>query len=128
MDIAAHIDALEHEGDALASAAAAASLGDPVPGCPDWTVRDLLSHIGYVHRWAAAIVPGRLDGANGDSDAAVGPLPDDAGLHDWYVEGHRALVDTLRTAPPDVDCFTFLPAPSALAISARRQALEPAVP
>ncbi|HVT64587.1 MAG TPA: maleylpyruvate isomerase family mycothiol-dependent enzyme [Mycobacteriales bacterium] len=127
MDIAAHIDALEHEGLQLADAASTAALGDPVPGCPDWAVGDLLRHIGYVHRWAAAIVAGRLDGVNGDGDAAVGPLPDDAGLLAWYGEGHRALVETLRHAPADVECFTFLPAPSPLAFWARRQALETAV-
>lgn len=127
MDIAAHIDALEHEGVQLAACAAAASLGDPVPGCPEWTVRDLVRHIGFVHRWAAAIVSGRLAGAGGDADEAVGPLPGDEDLHDWYADGHRALVETLRSAPADVDCFTFLPAPSPLAFWARRQALETAV-
>jgi uncharacterized protein (TIGR03083 family) len=127
VEIGAHIEALEAEGKRLASAAAAASLTDPVPGCPDWTVRDLLRHIGYVHRWAAAIVSGRLDSASGDTDGAVGPVPDDPGLHDWYAEGHAALVETLRAAPFDLDCFTFLPAPSPLAFWARRQALETAV-
>lgn len=127
MEIGAHIDALEHEGMVLAAAAGAAALGDPVPGCPDWSVRDLLRHIGYVHRWAAAIVAGTLDGPNGDADAAVGPVPGDAELLDWYADGHRALVTTLRSAPFDVECFTFLPAPSPLAFWARRQALETAV-
>ncbi|HVV76356.1 MAG TPA: maleylpyruvate isomerase family mycothiol-dependent enzyme [Mycobacteriales bacterium] len=127
MDIAAHIDALEHEGVELGTTAASASLGDPVPGCPDWTLRDLVRHIGYVHRWAAAIVSGRLDGADGDADEAVGPLPGDEGLHDWYAAGHRELVAALRAAPADLDCFTFLPAPSPLAFWARRQALETAV-
>jgi uncharacterized protein (TIGR03083 family) len=127
MDIAAHIDSLEHEGVELAHAAAAVSLGAPVPGCPEWSVRDLVRHVGYVHRWAGAIVDGRLDGAGGDGDAAVGPLPEDDGLHEWYAEGHRALIEILRSAPPDVECFTFLPAPSPLAFWARRQALETAV-
>lgn len=127
MDIAAHIEALEDEGGRLAAAAGAASLNDPVPGCPDWAVRDLVQHIGYVHRWAAAIVSGRLDGPNGDADAVVGPLPDDARLLDWYGDGHRELVATLRGAPADLECFTFLPAPSPLAFWARRQALETAV-
>ena len=127
MDIAAHIDALEHEASELGAAAAATSLADPVPGCPDWTVRDLIRHIGYVHRWAGAIVSGQLDGASGDGDAAVGALPADDGLHGWYDEGHRGLVATLRAAPADLECFTFLPAPSPLAFWARRQALETAV-
>ncbi|HEX3705208.1 MAG TPA: maleylpyruvate isomerase family mycothiol-dependent enzyme, partial [Mycobacteriales bacterium] len=118
---------LEREGAELALAAASASLADPVPGCPDWAVRDLVGHVGYVHRWAAAVVSGRLEGPEGDAAAAVGPIPGDDGLLDWYTEGHQALVDTLRTAPADVACFTFLPAPSPLAFWARRQALETAI-
>jgi uncharacterized protein (TIGR03083 family) len=127
MEIAAHIDAVEQEGRQLAEAAAVAGMADPVPGCPEWMVGDLLRHIGYVHRWAAGIVSGRLDGTNGDADRAVGPIPDDRGLHDWYADGLTALVETLRTAPPELECFTFLPAPSPLAFWARRQALETAV-
>ncbi|HWC36199.1 MAG TPA: maleylpyruvate isomerase family mycothiol-dependent enzyme [Mycobacteriales bacterium] len=127
MDIASHIESLQHEGIQLRDAAAAASLDAPVPGCPDWTVGDLLRHVGYVHRWAAAIVSGRLDGPGGDADGAVGPLPDYDGLLDWYADGHQALVATLIGAPVDVECFTFLPAPSPLAFWARRQALETAV-
>lgn len=127
MEIVAHIDALEHEGTALGEAAAACGLTDPVPGCPEWTMRDLLAHVGYVHRWSAAIVAGRLDGATGDGDAAVGPIPGDDDLRTWYAEGHRALVKTLRDAPADLECWAFLPAPSPLAFWARRQALETAI-
>ncbi len=38
-----------------------------------------------------------------------------------------ALVQTLRDAPGDLACFTFLPAPSPLAFWARRQAHETAI-
>jgi uncharacterized protein (TIGR03083 family) len=31
----------------------------PVPTCPDWTLRQLATHIGRVHRWAAHIVATR---------------------------------------------------------------------
>ncbi|MFF7995389.1 maleylpyruvate isomerase family mycothiol-dependent enzyme [Kitasatospora xanthocidica] len=129
MEITEHIDALRHEGIRLADAAARTDLSAPVPTCPDWQLRDLLRHVGYVHRWAAAI-PARglrapLDGA--DADAAVGPMPSDAALLDWFREGHAALVRTLADAPADVECWSFLPAPSPLAFWARRQAHETAV-
>jgi uncharacterized protein (TIGR03083 family) len=48
-------------------------------------------------------------------------------LLDWFARGHRALVDTLRTADPAISCWTFLPAPSPLAFWARRQAHETAI-
>ena len=53
--------------------------------------------------------------------------PDDSDLIDWYLETNANLVHALESAPPDVDSFTFLPAPSPLAMWARRQAHETAI-
>lgn len=123
MDVAGWIDHVEAEGLALGDAAAAADLGAAIPGCDGWTVRELLAHIGEVHRWAATIV-----GTARDNPAVPGPeVPGDAELVEWYRDGHRSLVETLRGAPADLDCWFFLAAPSALAFWSRRQALETAV-
>ncbi|MGA5823013.1 maleylpyruvate isomerase family mycothiol-dependent enzyme [Kitasatospora sp. NPDC094028] len=129
MEISAHIDALRREGALLADAAAGTDLAAPVPTCPDWRLADLLRHIGNVHRWAAAHpargLLARLDEA--DAGEVLGPQPADADLLDWYREGHAALLDTLTNAPADVECWTFIPAPSPLAFWARRQAHETAI-
>lgn len=127
MEIAAHLDHLADNAAQLGEAAARAAWSDPVPGCPDWTVRDLISHVGVVHRWAAAIVSGGIDKPTDQAEAAEATKPGDDGLLDWYAAGHRALVETLRSAPAEVACFAFLPAPSPLAFWARRQALETAI-
>ncbi|MDT4939515.1 MAG: hypothetical protein QOG80_3186, partial [Pseudonocardiales bacterium] len=96
------------------------------PTCPRWRVRNLLGHLGGVHRWAATHVrEGKAAVADGTQPALEKP-PDD-GLVDWFVEGHRALVATLRAAPASIDAWTFLPAPSPLAFWARRQAHETAI-
>ncbi|MFF2147867.1 maleylpyruvate isomerase family mycothiol-dependent enzyme [Kitasatospora sp. NPDC058190] len=129
MEISAHIDALRREGTLLTEAAARTDLAAPVPTCPDWRLRDLLRHVGHVHRWAATY-PSRglrapLDPAG--EQEAVGPAPSDAGLLDWFREGHAALVAALAEAPAEVECWSFLPAPSPLAFWARRQAHETAV-
>jgi uncharacterized protein (TIGR03083 family) len=118
------IDVLEAEGIRLAQASQQASLDAAVPSCPGWTVRDLITHIGGVHRWAAAIVGGGLPESDDATNALVGTGPDDAVLLDWYRDGHRGLVETLRAAPADLACFTFLPAPTPLTFWARRQAHE----
>jgi uncharacterized protein (TIGR03083 family) len=76
-----------------------------------------------VHRWAARIVRDAL----AKSDGVVAEAPGDGELLDWYREGHRALVETLRAAPDDLECFAFLPAPSPKAFWARRQAMETAI-
>ncbi|HEY1487148.1 MAG TPA: maleylpyruvate isomerase family mycothiol-dependent enzyme, partial [Micromonosporaceae bacterium] len=53
--------------------------------------------------------------------------PDDDELLAWFRAGHDALIRTLAEADPAVEAFTFLPAPSALAFWARRQAHETAI-
>jgi uncharacterized protein (TIGR03083 family) len=122
-DLLAHLDA---EGPALAGAAERAGLDARVAAC-DWTVRDLVVHTGGVHRWAAAIVARRSPSTDVPEGAAVGTGPGDDELLSWFLDGHRALVQTLRDAPDDLDCAAFLPAPTPRHFWARRQAHETAM-
>ncbi|WP_055563049.1 maleylpyruvate isomerase family mycothiol-dependent enzyme [Streptomyces atriruber] len=124
MEISEHIQVVDVEGQLLARAAAEAGTDAKVPTCPDWQVRDLLRHTGMVHRWAAAFITERRT-----SYRLGGELPELDGdtLVEWFREGHATLVATLKTTPPDVECWAFLPAPSPLAFWARRQAHETTV-
>lgn len=126
MEFTEHIQALRREGRLLGAAAARADLGTPIPTCPEWTMRDLVRHVGDVHRWAAAhVADRRADPVRREELAAVaGPLPEDDRLLEWFAEGHASLLHTLETADPDMECWTFLPAPSSAAFWARRQAHE----
>lgn len=127
MEISEHIAALRDEGELLAEAAAAAGPDAPIPTCPDWKMRDLVRHIGIVHRWATVhVAEARTERADGVEEE-VGAGPDDADLVDWFRAGHAALVDALESAPPDLECWGFLPAPSPLAFWARRQCHETAI-
>ena len=130
VEISAHIDALGRDGALLADAAKTAGLQAAVPGCPGWRVRDLVRHQAYVHDWAARHVrdrsPALIDDGITESDIlARGPA--DADLVAAYRDGHAALVAALRDADPDLECATFMPAPSPLAFWARRQAHETAI-
>jgi uncharacterized protein (TIGR03083 family) len=51
-----HIELLGVEADRFASSLAGADLGATVVTCPDWTVRDLVSHVGGLHRWSTELV------------------------------------------------------------------------
>ncbi len=130
MEVNDHIAALQRDGELLAAAAQAAGLDASVPSCPPWQVRDLLRHIGYVHRWAAGYIveqrTERLPDRPGESELLSGGVPD-AELLDWYRGGHAALVTALAQADPDLACYCFLPAPSPRAFWARRQAHETAM-
>jgi uncharacterized protein (TIGR03083 family) len=124
METAEFLQALETEGRMLAEAAEEAGTDAKVPTCPEWRVRDLLRHTGAVHRWAASYVTERYTERRPLDDA---PDLDGAELVAWYRDSHRRLVGTLAAAAPDVECWSFLPAPSPLAFWTRRQAHETAV-
>ncbi|MGY1622669.1 maleylpyruvate isomerase N-terminal domain-containing protein [Geodermatophilus sp. SYSU D00965] len=99
---------------------AAPGLHGPVPWVPAWTVRDLVGHLGAVHRWATAIVR-----AGTTERPAAPPQPPDDGLLDWYAAGHGELVAALRTVPPDSPAWHMSPAAERVAASwVRRQAHE----
>jgi uncharacterized protein (TIGR03083 family) len=126
MEVGDHIEQLRIQGELLAAAAERTDLDTPIPTTPEWRMRDLVRHMGDVHRWAGAhVARGRLKPIGKDELAEVaGPLPDDPGLIEWFREGHAGLIRTLEEADPAVRCWSFLPAPSPLAFWARRQAHE----
>ncbi|OKH98143.1 hypothetical protein A6A06_28420 [Streptomyces sp. CB02923] len=115
---------LEQDGQLLADAAEQAGADAPVPTCPEWRVRDLLTHTGRVHRWATGHVE---HGHRRPVPPPADPELPDEQLPDWLRDGCRTLMRALRSAPADLSCWTFLPAPSPLAFWARRQAHETAV-
>jgi len=129
MEIAEHIDALRRQGESLTDAAERAGLDAIVPPCSPWLVKDLLRHTGYVHRWAARHIsecPDQIIDGPSEEEILRGGT-DDAGLLAWFRAGHAALVHTLVTADPAVQCPVFMAAPSPLAFWARRQAHETAI-
>jgi uncharacterized protein (TIGR03083 family) len=135
VEIAGHITAVEEEGKRFAEAAHRSGLDQDVPGCPGWDVRELVRHLSSVHLWAAAHVANRATEWRDHGPTELEEYwpdlavfwPDDSKLIDWYLETNRNLVDELSSAPADLDCLSFLPAPSPLAMWARRQAHETAI-
>jgi uncharacterized protein (TIGR03083 family) len=128
MDVLEHVEQLRLDGARLAEAASSTDPAAPVPTCPDWRLRDLVRHVGGVHRWATGFVLGAgVQPPDGDLEKLVGGWPDDAELVAWFGSGHRALVEALVSAPADLEAWTFLDAPTPLAFWARRQAHETAI-
>ncbi len=126
MEIAEHIDALREQGRLLAAAATAAGVDAAVPSCPGWAVRDLVRHQGGVHRWAEGIVATpRTEPWDVDLDEVVGTWPADEDLIRWFSDGCERLAAVLSRAGPSLACWTFLPAPSPLAMWARRPVQDP---
>jgi uncharacterized protein (TIGR03083 family) len=127
VEIPVLVAALRGEGALMAAAVAGIDPDGTVPTCPDWTVRDLARHTGGVHRWATGFVRGRTEPLAAALDEVVGTWPADAELAAWLAQGCAELVAALATAPDDLQCWTFLPAPSPRGMWARRQAHETAI-
>ena len=135
-DLDGYIDAVVDEGEAFAALARTADLDAAIAACPGWAARDLVTHVGLVHLWAAAnivhpsndwITVKGFDDLRSYWPELTETEPNDAGIVDWYRATLANLVDVLRTTPADHQCLTFLPAPSPLVMWARRQASEIAV-
>ncbi len=119
-----HLDAIARESAVLADAAERAGLDASVPSCPPWTVRDLVTHIGGVQRWATTVVTTRPTEPLVRTEPTDLPPPD--GLVAWFRAASAGLVDALGAAGPDVPVWTFLPG-GTTAFWFRRQAHEVAV-
>ncbi|WP_410649054.1 maleylpyruvate isomerase family mycothiol-dependent enzyme [Amycolatopsis sp. cmx-4-54] len=101
-----------------------ASTGDhaaPVPCCGDWRLRDLVVHLGNVHRWAAGVV------RTGDPAPQVFEAEPGADLAAWYRESADELIDALREASPQDGAWNFTAAAKTKAFWFRRQVHETAV-
>src|SRR5215467_2014078 len=100
-------DLLSTETERLAALVVLAEPTTAVPTCPEWTVRDLVAHVGRGHRWAAGLVATR----------ATAPVPFDksevprepADWPAWLDEGTRALVTAVADAGPDCRVWTWRP-------------------
>ncbi|MFC7273139.1 maleylpyruvate isomerase family mycothiol-dependent enzyme [Paractinoplanes rhizophilus] len=121
---------IDDRSAALRSAAAAASsLQARVPGCPDWSLDDLVYHLGTVQRFWA--VTTRLADTSGPPGADQRAFPDPGGdLLGWSAESTALLLDALRAAGPESPAWTWWAAsgaPMTAAAVARHQVQEAAV-
>ncbi|HEY8475063.1 MAG TPA: maleylpyruvate isomerase family mycothiol-dependent enzyme [Natronosporangium sp.] len=92
--------------DLLAALPAVAATA-PVPGCPDWTVRDLIDHLGQVHQWV--LLNGfRAPDATGPSLPTTGPAEGEE-LTSWYQTCLDDLLKAFAATDPAQPCWTPQP-------------------
>ena len=110
------VDALRLEAGQVSVLLAAADLAAPVRSCPGWQVRDLVEHLGGVHRWTTEILRTGERAHFPDS-----PAGDE--LVRWFDDGAETLARTLADADPASPCWTMAP-PNEVGFWSRRQAHE----
>ncbi|GGY99454.1 maleylpyruvate isomerase family mycothiol-dependent enzyme [Streptomyces rochei] len=82
-----------------------------VPTCPDWTLEDLVRHVGRALRWSGTIVGTRAEEEVPEDrvpgSAGPGTRGDVAALDAWLAESGRVVVDALREAGPDARAWSW---------------------
>lgn len=141
-----HADRFRREVAAFEAAArtAAARPGAPaIVACPDWTMSDLVAHLGRVQRLVARVIADRMRRPPDPADMSVYELPDDrrgwpdpehpptlgpvpAGLVDWFAEGAGRL-GTLFEQRDAADVAWTWSADHTVGFWARMQCIEAAV-
>ncbi|MDR0345812.1 MAG: maleylpyruvate isomerase family mycothiol-dependent enzyme [Nocardiopsaceae bacterium] len=123
------LDQIADRSAAFLAAAGQAPPGTPVPGCPDWSVADLLAHLGEVQRfWAAVVAAGPGQPPPGD-DQVPDRVPSGDPLA-WSATSTQTLLAALTEAGPDRGCWTWWqssPDPQTSGAVARHQVHEAAV-
>ncbi|MFB8761577.1 maleylpyruvate isomerase family mycothiol-dependent enzyme [Nocardiopsis alba] len=122
MDTPRYLTALREQGTALAEAAEG-RLHARVPGCPEWTMADLVWHVGEVHHFWRTIASGAL----ADPEGYEAPeRPDDDHLTEWYRDGLAETLTVLTALDPAAPRWTWAPRKDGAFIQ-RRMAQETAV-
>ena len=105
-----HYAEIEASTEILAGLVHGADLTRQVPTCPDWTLRQLATHVGRAQRWAAQIVSTRSAEFIPFRQVPDGRIPDDPALHaPWLRAGAARFIEAVQEAGSDpVWAFTGL--------------------
>ena len=113
------------ESEAFATVLDTGQLDARVPGCPDWSLRELAWHLGRVQRFWARVVRA---GADVPPDfPAEEPPPDGLDLAAWMRESTAELRDALRDADPATPAWAWWRDDRTAGAIARHQVQEAAV-
>jgi uncharacterized protein (TIGR03083 family) len=117
-----YLEALSEESGAFFDAVAKTTLDALVPSCPDWTVEDLVYHLGEVHYFWGEIAARHL--AEPDVSDPVRPGADH--IVGWALEQAATLQRVLSQADPATPVWTWSTQHD-IAFIIRRMAQETAV-
>ena len=128
MDVVEHIDSLANEGELLALAATDVDPDAPVRVVPDLSLRELVHHVGGIHRWATTTIrEARTERYDTSLLEVVGEWPDGHGAGRLVPRRpHHSAANPARRGPgPRV--LVLLRGTYPVAFWARRQAHETAI-
>ncbi len=96
-----HLQSLASDTSLISEAAAATSGDTNVPGCPTWTVDDLLVHLSQIWTFVA-----RSSKTGQPIDRASVERPQGS-ANDWHRTSSQELLETLKSLDPDDKTWAF---------------------
>jgi len=99
--------ALIAENAAFAALLRDADPSTPVPTCPEWTLEQLMRHVGRGDRWCAQIVA-EQSAEYIDPRTVAGGKPAQGDEIAWLNAGPRALLDAVQSTGAQTTVWTFL--------------------
>ena len=116
-----YLTRLKQDGTRLARVADG-HLDAPVPSCPDWTVLDLVGHVGSIHAWVEGIVR-----TGAQERVRRARMPADVEPVGWYEDGLDRLIATLSEADLEAAVWNWSERDFRVGWWVRRMAQETAV-
>ena len=124
LDTGVYLSALAANSEAVAQLAEG-GLDRAVPSCPEWTVADLLKHLGGIYSWVGLTVQAAGERSTQDRDE---PPADPGELVGWYRGQRDAVLDILSSHEPSDPAWFFIPdVAQNVGTWRRRQAMETAI-
>jgi uncharacterized protein (TIGR03083 family) len=124
----AYLDHLRTEGARLSSVARTADLDAPVPTCPGWVLRDLVSHCAEVYAHKRLVLQLGRAASEGERAAARPGDGTAGGSDDALLDHHDAelagLFTDLERMGPDAQTWTWFPGETSTGFWFRRVAQE----
>lgn len=112
-----HLAAIRSEGEKILSRARE-DRDRPIPQYPDWTMADLVAHLGSIHGRTALIC------REGPVERPTSPrLPQGQDVVDWYRDSLEEMLAALEESDPDTPVWGFWPN-SCVGLWERRMVIE----
>ncbi|MFF5535293.1 maleylpyruvate isomerase family mycothiol-dependent enzyme [Streptomyces cinerochromogenes] len=107
-----YCDEIAHQVEQLrAVVTSGTDLSATVPTCPDWSLEDLVRHMGGALRWVDALVRTRAKENIPPEQVPLGAGPqergDAAALDKWLADAGELVVGALREAGPDTEVWAW---------------------
>jgi len=99
---------IRDQADAFVDVVSGADPGLRVPTCPEWTLRDLIQHLGRAYYWAAEIVSSGSTRPVPFEDVPDGELPERTDQRDeWVRAGVTRMLDAIAAVGPEATVWTW---------------------